>query len=136
VFGGSTSTDDISETDTTMKLTACSDNMTLWYPFGGMSENFKISALGTSTVLEIAFKDYILDGFTILEMEPVSRSIESFTDSEVTFFVNFSPSSACIIRRKIYDAEGSVCKSKPDSIDRHCVGVGTEVILVSDVSGE
>jgi hypothetical protein len=67
------------ETDTTMKLTACSDNMTLAIcPFGGMSENFKISALGTSTVLEIAFKDCILDGFTILEMEPVSRSIELY----------------------------------------------------------
>jgi hypothetical protein len=25
--------------------------------------------------------------------------------------------------------------SQSDSIDRHCVGVGTEVILVSDVSG-
>jgi hypothetical protein len=100
------------ETDTTMKLTACSDNMTLAIcPFGGMSENFKISALGTSTVLEIAFKDY-MDGFTILNGTRIEIYRELYYDSEVTFFVNFSPSSACIIRRKkIYDAEGSVCKS-------------------------
>jgi hypothetical protein len=81
------------ETDTTMKLTACSDNMTLAIcPFGGMSENFKISALGTSTVLEIAFKDCAYWMGALYEME-LTRSNESFTYDSEARFAQF-PSSA------------------------------------------